>query len=77
MDSFQRFLENLPQMPLEERVQMFRHHALQSLNTAKGFAVLLQKDTEDCPELPVEVGDYFEVLVGKLDELNKLLDALV
>jgi hypothetical protein len=74
---FQQFLESLPKMPLEERVQMVRYEALGAVHHAKGFTELIQKETEDCDELPVYVDEYFELVLRKLDELQHLINALV
>ena len=64
-------------MPLDERMELFRRLSLQSLNTAKGYASILQKETTDCHESPDEIEEWFEILMGKLKELHQLLDVLV
>ncbi len=74
---FQQFLERLPKMPLEERVQVVRFEALGSVHHAKGFTKVIQKETEDCAELPAYVDEYFELVLRKLDELQHLINALV
>ncbi len=74
---FQQFLESLPRIPLEEREQMFRYEALGAVHHAKGFTELIQKETEDCAELPVYADEYFELVLRKLDELQHLINALV
>ncbi|MEZ4594674.1 MAG: hypothetical protein R3D55_26545 [Chloroflexota bacterium] len=76
-EQFQQFLEKLPKMPLEERVQVVRFEALGAVNHAKGFTKVIQKETEDCAELPTYVDEYFELVLRKLDELQHLVNALV
>ncbi|MCP4416210.1 MAG: hypothetical protein GY805_06290 [Chloroflexi bacterium] len=79
MSDFQRFLKNLSDsdIPLEERVQEFRHETLRPLHLAIGYAELLQKETEGCPELPEKTKQDFQNLLYHLDEMQQLLDALI
>jgi hypothetical protein len=76
MDSFQQFLEDLHQMPLEEQMQSFRHEAYRPLGMAIAYAELLKIKTMDCPNLDEEAGEWFESLLKMLDEIHQLLGAL-
>ncbi len=77
MDSFQKFLELLPQMPPEERVINFRAEALRPLSMAVGIAKLLQIEMENVTELPDDIENWSQKLLYHLDEMQQLIDALV
>ena len=77
MDSFQQFLEDMPQIPLEERVIIFRHEALRPLNFAKGYAKLLELEVNRSAGMPEDAPQMFQRLLSSLDEIGQLLDALV
>ncbi|MAU01739.1 MAG: hypothetical protein CL608_31760 [Anaerolineaceae bacterium] len=76
MDSFQRFLKNLPKMQLEEQVQEFRHEALRSVHMAIGCATLLQNEIEGSSQLSDEVQEWSHKLLHYLDEMRQLLNVL-
>jgi len=77
MNEFQQYLEGLSEAPLEERVQYFRRQTLRSLNFAKGYAKLLELEAKSDTGLPEDAPHLFEKLLGSLDEIGQLLDALI
>ena len=77
MSDFQRFLKKMPQVPIDERIHIFRHEALRTVQMSKGYAALLKAEGEKCPELSAEAGQWLRKLLNHLDEMQQLLDVLV